>query len=481
MERFWDARAREDAYYFVDSRLEYRSPDEEAFWAGGEEALDKLLGVLEAPPIEADDVVVDIGCGIGRLTRPLAGRASRVFALDVSSEMIERARRLNEHLDNVEWLHGDGESLQPIPDASVDACVSHVVFRHIPDPAITLRYVLEMGRVLRPGAFAAFEFSNKSEPHVHRSSGRYLRLRGLVGRAPRGVTDSAWVGSHVELEDLRRVAAQAGLRLERVRGEGTDFCAVLLRRTDPVGIGANAADRPESEGVARYYDDYWDADEEPFYEPDPALAHLIFDGVGADVDCLDVGCGAGRSYAPRLAARARSYVGVDVSPTAVDKVRSGGLEARVIEDAATLPFPDNSFDHVVCVEVLEHLFEPDRAVAEIWRVLRPGGTMVASAPNIAYWRLRFGVALGVWNPVGDELSIERPWRDPHIRFFTPSTMERMLRLGGFGRVNVGAHGGRGLDHVSHRHTEFGESRLYRLAERRFPGLFGLTIHAKAVK
>jgi SAM-dependent methyltransferase len=233
MERFWDARAREDAYYFVDSRLEYRSPDEEAFWAGGEEALDKLLGVLEAPAIDGDDVVVDIGCGLGRLTRPLAERAARVIALDVSSEMIERARGLNEHLENVEWLHGDGESLRPVEDGSVDACVTHVVFRHIPDPAITLEYIREMGRVLKPGGFAAFELSNKKEPHVHRSSGRFRALAALVGRAPKGVTDPAWVGSYVDLADLRRTVNEAGLVLERVVGEGTDFCVVLVRKSSP--------------------------------------------------------------------------------------------------------------------------------------------------------------------------------------------------------------------------------------------------------
>jgi SAM-dependent methyltransferase len=229
MERFWDARAREDAYYFVDSRLEYGSPDEQAFWAGGEEALDKLIAAVGAPRIDPGDVVVDIGCGLGRLTRPLAQRAGRVIAIDVSSEMLERARLLNEHLDNVEWMHGDGESLRPVADASVDACISHVVFRHIPDPAITLGYIREIGRVLRPGGFAAFELSNKREPHVHRSSGRLRALAALVGRAPRGVRDRAWVGSYVELDDLRRTADEAGADVTRVVGEGSDFCAVLLK------------------------------------------------------------------------------------------------------------------------------------------------------------------------------------------------------------------------------------------------------------
>jgi hypothetical protein len=57
----------------------------------------------------------------------------------------------------------------------------------------------------------------------------------------------------------------------------------------------------------------------------------------------------------------------------------------------------------------------------------------------------------------------------------------MLRSAGFGQVDVGAHGGRLLDHVTRRPTHFGQSRLYRAAERRFPALLGATLHALAVK
>ncbi len=232
MERFWNARAREDPYYFVDSRLEYGAPDEDAFWAGGEAAVARLLEVLEAR-LSPEQVVVDIGCGLGRLTRPLARQAHNVIATDVSSEMLERARDLNAHLSNVEWVHGDGESLRPLPDASVDACISHVVFRHIPDPAITLGYVREMGRVLRSGGFAAFEFSNDPEHHRRRPLPTSRRLAALMRRAPRGESDRAWLGSFVDLTQLRAVAAESGLSVERVYGEGTEFCAVLLRRSDP--------------------------------------------------------------------------------------------------------------------------------------------------------------------------------------------------------------------------------------------------------
>jgi SAM-dependent methyltransferase len=236
MQEFWDERAREDAFYFVDNRLEYRSPDTERFWAGGEEDLMALLGALDVE-VTSDDAVVDVGCGVGRLTRPLAAMAARVLAIDVSDEMLSQARELNPELENVEWILGDGSSLAPIADASADACVSHVVFQHIPDPEVTLGYVREMGRVLRPGGWAAFQVSNDPEIHRAEAHGGTLarsarRVGAAVGRSPRGTEDAEWLGSAVGLPALEAAASDGGMDVEKVVGEGTQFCLVRTRRRE---------------------------------------------------------------------------------------------------------------------------------------------------------------------------------------------------------------------------------------------------------
>jgi SAM-dependent methyltransferase len=229
--RFWDARAREDAFYFVDNRLEYGSPDLERFWEGGPAGLDLLLGELGVELAPGDDVV-EIGCGVGRMTRALAARASSVRAFDVSPEMIQRARELNPQLDNVEWFVGDGRTLGEAESASADVCHSDVVFQHIPDPEITLGYVREMGRVLRPGGWAGFQISNLPRIHAVTPTQRLRRgLRAALRRGPGGQAHPAWRGSAVALDRLTAVAAEAGMDLERVAGEGTQYCRVLLRRT----------------------------------------------------------------------------------------------------------------------------------------------------------------------------------------------------------------------------------------------------------
>ncbi|MDQ6804745.1 MAG: class I SAM-dependent methyltransferase [Actinomycetota bacterium] len=231
MREFWNRRAREEAYFFVDDRRAYGDPELESFWAEGERDLGRLLEFLEVE-IKPTDTVLDIGCGVGRLSRVIAGRAARVCGLDISSEMIDRAREHHASLANIEWIVGDGTSLRPLPDGSVDGCVSHVVFQHIPDPSITLGYIAEMGRVLRPGGWAAFHVSGDAHIHRRRRGARaeLRRLAAMLGRAPRGQADPAWLGSAVELEDVREVARRSGLELERVLGEGTQFCLIRARK-----------------------------------------------------------------------------------------------------------------------------------------------------------------------------------------------------------------------------------------------------------
>jgi SAM-dependent methyltransferase len=148
--------------------------------------------------------------------------------------MLRRARELNA-LANVEWLPCDGRSLTGVAGASADGFFSHVVFQHVPDPAVTLGYVGEIGRVLRPGGWAAFQVSD--DPAVHRPRRPTLRgrLRAAAGRAPRGSDHPAWLGSAVDLDALRATAEASGMTVERVVGEGTQFCLVRLEHHGPRG------------------------------------------------------------------------------------------------------------------------------------------------------------------------------------------------------------------------------------------------------
>ena len=225
-ERYWDERARENALYFVDNEIGYDDPDTDAFWRRGEQVVERMLG-MAGLTVGDDATLLDIGCGVGRLTRALADRAGRVYGLDVSREMLELARQHNPGLDNVEWLHGDGAGLGVVGDSSVDGCFSHVVFQHIPDPEITLAYVREMGRVLRPGGWALFQVS--TDPSVHRKPRSMReRVKSLFGRKG---DDRAWWGSAVDMDALRAAAGGGGLSVEQVFDEGSQYTTVFARRS----------------------------------------------------------------------------------------------------------------------------------------------------------------------------------------------------------------------------------------------------------
>jgi ubiquinone/menaquinone biosynthesis C-methylase UbiE len=124
----------------------------------------------------------------------------------------------------------------------------------------------------------------------------------------------------------------------------------------------------------------------------PPYSGLIpFDEL-AGKDVLEIGCGTG-VHARLLAAAGASVVAVDLTPTAVELTRRRltlhGLEADVREaDAEHLPFPDRSFDFAWSWGAIHHSADTGRVIAEIARVLRPGGRlalMVYHRNSITFW------------------------------------------------------------------------------------------------
>jgi ubiquinone/menaquinone biosynthesis C-methylase UbiE len=136
-------------------------------------------------------------------------------------------------------------------------------------------------------------------------------------------------------------------------------------------MGARPWENWDAPGVVDWLDDDW-----PALAVDPALSSLvdlveIHHRSGA---ILEVGCGTGRAYEAlmrRLVLRPHGYVGVDVTPAMLDRARARYLKADFrAGDVFDLPFPDRSFGAVVCVDVLQHLPEIGRPIAEMLRVAR---------------------------------------------------------------------------------------------------------------
>ncbi|MEW6685367.1 MAG: class I SAM-dependent methyltransferase [Candidatus Edwardsbacteria bacterium] len=122
----------------------------------------------------------------------------------------------------------------------------------------------------------------------------------------------------------------------------------------------------------RYYDSYWEGEDGwfPVASLSEKLSKTFEKFVTDETTVLDIGCGDGEHYGKYLCRRAQKYFGVDISLEAVEKAKANGITAILWAAGEMLPFEDNSFDTLLCIEVLEHLFEPASLLKECHRVLR---------------------------------------------------------------------------------------------------------------
>lgn len=132
-----------------------------------------------------------------------------------------------------------------------------------------------------------------------------------------------------------------------------------------------------------------------------------------DKSILDFGCGSGYGSA-ELSASARFVDAVDTSRDAINhaasRFREDNLHFNSIDPQQALPFPDGTFDAVVSFQVIEHVADDDRYIAEARRVLAPGGRLLLITPNRAH-------RLFPW---------QRPWNRWHVREYDQHGLETLI-------------------------------------------------------
>jgi SAM-dependent methyltransferase len=215
---FWDQAAEADPYWYVSSYGQWgakRNLDE--FWASGRSIWTDLKRATGYKPTPSD-TVVEIGCGVGRLTRVIAPEVGSVISLDISEKMLVIARQAN--LPNVEFRQAQGFALPGIPDKSVSLALGYCVFQHLPSHAALKSYIDEMYRVTMPGGTIAFTFSSRDwtawlMPLLRARA--YLREHLLWNRSPKGLYRKEWVGI--------RPSHSAVLRLSPIRLDRRDLGA----------------------------------------------------------------------------------------------------------------------------------------------------------------------------------------------------------------------------------------------------------------
>lgn len=154
------------------------------------------------------------------------------------------------------------------------------------------------------------------------------------------------------------------------------------------------------------------------------------DASGLRILCL--GCGAG--YDVWYLCEANQVVGLDYANSGLEAARQHGIEvvSGDLNFSPSLPLPDDSFDIVVCKDILEHLLDPLSVLREVRRVLKSSGYCVISVPNHFYFPIRIKSLLGLGLMFDSAHAQEnREWDYMHIRFFTFKGFKEFLREAGF--------------------------------------------------
>jgi SAM-dependent methyltransferase len=144
---------------------------------------------------------------------------------------------------------------------------------------------------------------------------------------------------------------------------------------------------------------------------------------------LDLGCYDGQLIASVVQPRDGERIfGLDVAQGPLGSARARGVLVARAQVERPLPFADGTFGAVVAAEVIEHVFDTQSVLAEMSRVLAPGGWLLITTPNLVALSGRAKLLLGK-SPANVEVDAG-PGTSGHIRYFTFDTLERLLREAG---------------------------------------------------
>jgi SAM-dependent methyltransferase len=209
----WNERAREDANYYV--AFGRRDQDDNEFLSTATDVIRDLEGELKRLPPGvpvATRRALEIGCGPGRLMRPMSRHFGEIDGVDVSDEMIAQAKA---KLRDIPWAHAhhaSGSDLAQFPSDHFDFVYSYAVFQHIPSADVVFSYLRETVRVLKPGGFAR------------------LQINGLPKTAKAYTT---WEGVRIGAAEVQRFTRDHGVRLLSLTGTDTQYMWTSWQKPAP--------------------------------------------------------------------------------------------------------------------------------------------------------------------------------------------------------------------------------------------------------
>jgi SAM-dependent methyltransferase len=226
----WNQRAIEDAYYYV--AFGRRNQDDDEFFTTADAVVRGLEEELRRFPHgdRRSRRALEIGCGPGRLMRPMSWNFGEIHGVDVSDEMVRLATEKLVNVPNAFPLVTDGLDLADYQDEFFDFVYSYAVFQHIPSREVVFNYFSEARRVLKTGGFL------------------HCQINGLPAS---GRPCDTWEGVRLSAEEIAEFASAHDFQLLSMQGVDTQYMWVTMRK-QPLGwFAALAAAPPRGEARVR--------------------------------------------------------------------------------------------------------------------------------------------------------------------------------------------------------------------------------------
>jgi len=169
--------------------------------------------------------------------------------------------------------------------------------------------------------------------------------------------------------------------------------------------------------------------------------------IKGQLNILDLGCDDG-SWTVRLGEKYKnpSLYGVEVVSEGIRKAKDRGISIKSFDLNNKFDFEDNFFDIVHSNQVIEHLYDTDNFISEVYRILKPGGCFIVSTPSLSSWHNIFSLLLGYqpfdlanislkgnignplsfWSETETNNSKNKSWQ--HVRLFTPYSLKKFLKI-----------------------------------------------------
>jgi SAM-dependent methyltransferase len=420
----WEAFAAREPYFAILSAAKYRranlsSESLSEFFESGDALVDWIFRTIELRivPRFSPVSILEYGCGVGRLAIPLAKRGGRVTAVDRSPAMLAVAKQEAERhaVPHIEFL----SSGELAADRKFDLIVSHLVFQRLPE-ADGLRLLSRLLSHLGPGGVGVFQFDTSRRPSMLVSVSRLLRraLPGVNAAANLALGKAArepFLPSHsCDFDAVLRVLDEHRMDPTYV-SSGREEQAVVFAQA-PVAAELSVTDRrttttaaaPASisaedivgatsiEELNRLAEAYFSTLKEwdhhlakPFADIEEAPDLLtdvavLLRGLRLPSGARIVDFGSGPGWLARLLTQLGcETILLDVSPTALAIARTlyerlpvvgdRPRPAFLVFDGRRIDLPDASVDRIVSFHAFHHVPNPEGALAEFGRILKPGG------------------------------------------------------------------------------------------------------------